>query len=222
MPRRRLTRVPRLLKNPNEAKVVETLVLGNLLVNTPTKIQLKGFTGCDRAQSIARQFDMYRVSKIELEVRPFYDSYTNTGTLGGTVAGSVPRMFFTLCRSGDYPAAPTETYFAERGCKARSLDKPFTYSFKPNAIAKVDQTSTISAGNIKMTPWLSCDNTTGSSWTPDTTLLNGGVLGAFALTGGAGNGAIAELLMRVHFEFKGAHVQSSATEGGEPIVDPLA
>ena len=76
---------------------------------------------------------MYRIAKIDLEIKPVFDTYIPGAA---PVAGptSIPYLYWQIVRDSDYPTAPTNLYFEQRGSKPIRLDdKIIKFGWKPNA-----------------------------------------------------------------------------------------
>ena len=155
---------------------------------------------------------MYRIAKIDLEIKPVFDTYIPGAA---PVAGptSVPYLYWQIVRDGDYPTAPTNLYFEQRGSKPIRLDdKIIKVGWKPNALTDVQGgLGSPTNGNIKMTPWLSADASGGAGWLPNATPHYGVVFAAFC--SGVGAYKVMTAVMKVHYQFKQAH-----TQGPSPTV----
>ena len=201
----RKTRAPRLVKGTTQfASLTETYDLGPLDANTGTKVAIAGLVGFPRAQAVARNYGMYRIAKIDLEIKPVFDTYIPGAA---PVAGptSVPYLYWQIVRDGDYPTAPTNLYFEQRGSKPIRLDdKIIKFGWKPNALTDVQGgLGSPNNGNIKMTPWLSADASSGAGWLPNATPHYGVVFAAFC--SGVGAYKVMTAVMKVHYQFKQAH-----------------
>lgn len=214
------TRVPRLVKGTTQfASLTETYDIGPLDANTGNKISIAGLVGFPRAQAVARNYGLYRIAKIDLEIKPVFDTFIPGAT---PVAGptSVPYLYWQIVRDGDYPTAPTTLYFEQRGSKPIRLDdKIINLDWKPNALIDVAPglAGVPNNGSIKMTPWLSADASNGAGWLPNATPHYGMVFAAFC--SGIGAYKVMTAVMKVHYQFKQAHTQGAVTDGGVPIYD---
>ena len=71
------------------------------------------------------------------EIKPVFDTYIPGAA---PVAGptSIPYLYWQIVRDGDYPTAPTNLYFEQRGSKPIRLDdKIIKVGWKPNALTDV-------------------------------------------------------------------------------------
>lgn len=207
------SRVPRLIKGASQyANIVETYKVGPVKANVGQKISVAGLTGFLRAQALARQFQLYRIAKVELDIKPIYDTYLPGAA---PVAGptSVPYFYWQMVRDGDYPTTPLVGYFEQRGSKPQRLDdKIIKINWKPNTLLEVSGGAfAANNGNVKMTPWLSCDASQGAAWSPNATPHHGMVLAAYC--SGTGDYFVMDITMRVHYQFKKPHAQDAQTGG---------
>ena len=211
--------VPNLLKGSNQfASCQETYNIGIVNTNTIQKITVGGLLGFTRAQAIARQYQLYRIARIELQLKPLYDTYIPGAASAAPL--TVPQLYYSIIRDGDFPTVGTNVYFERRGCKPiRFDDKIQKLSWKPNALMEVSGGAFASNnGQVKMTPWLSCDATQGVAWSPNETPHYGMALAAFTtLANPAVQVPVMDVTMTVHFQFKKAHQQLETT--GVPVVD---
>lgn len=217
----RKTKVPRLVKDSQFAQLSETYNKGTLFANKPVSVIIGGLDGNLRAQSVARQYQLYRISKVEIKCKPLYDTYI-PGAVTALAPLTVPEFYYSIVRDGDYPTAPTTVYFERRGCKPQRLDdKIITRTYKPNALLEVSGGSfQQNNGQVKMTPWLSCDAQQGIAWSPNLTPHHGIVFGAFCLTNPANADAVPVMTVSItiHYQFKKPHQQLEGT-GGFPCVN---
>lgn len=217
----RRTRVPRLIKDSQYANIQETYNVGLINANNAGRLTVAGLSGFVRAQNIARQFQLYRISHIELNCKPLYDTFI-PGAVPVVGPATVPQFYYSIVRDGDFPSNATNVYFERRGCKPiRFDDKPIIVKWKPNVTLQVGQAGTQQprVGNMKMTPWLSCDRTQGIDWTPDDTYHYGICFAAFtSLVNPAGDNPIMQVTMTVHYQFKKPHQQ---LDSSGPLVRDL-
>lgn len=194
---------------PNTCKVIETLPNQGVNLNTPYLFLKNGITGV-RAPAIAKQFGLYRIAKITFTHRPAYDTYApSTGS--GNFPVQVPTLYWKMNRYGDIPAGFNGDYMRALGAKPFRLDdKNVVVSYKPNTLIAQDNTANISTSSIKITPWLSTDDTPqDNNFTLSTALHYGHSL--FVEAAGAGNAQaqVCSLDITVVYEFKNPRVVST-------------
>jgi len=139
----------------NSCKIVQTLPSVNVLANTPYIISVGGITGA-RAQAVAEQFGLYRISRISYKFKPNLDTFDgNNNAANGPV--TVPTLYWKMNRFADAPAAFNATDLKALGSKPiRFDDKQISISYKPNILTGI-ATAGDNSGSLKMTPWLNTD-----------------------------------------------------------------
>lgn len=218
--RRRMSkRNPNNIGGPNTCKVIESIPAAGVNLNTPYMNTIGGITG-PRAQAIAKEFGLYRIAKIIFTYRPLWDTYNSSLPGVGASPNSVPTLYWKMNRYGDCPAAFTGAYMRELGAKPYRLDdKQITIAYKPNTLVVQDNAAGATAASIKMTPWLSTDDTPQDfNFVMSTAEHFGHTL--FVEGGGAGaaNGTVANLDVKVVYEFKNPRVVAVPTEGAPSLI----
>lgn len=196
-------RNPNNIGGPNTCKVPETLPTQVVNLNTPYLYIKAGITGA-RASAIAKEFGLYRIARIKYTFRPFFDTYSSSLPGVGNSPNSVPTLYWKMNRYGDFPAAFNGDYMRSLGAKPNRLDdKNVIVSYKPNILtAQANAVGTTTAG-IKITPWLSTDDTPNdNNFTLSTAEHFGHTL--FVEGGGAGTGVgpVCQVDIQVIYEFK--------------------
>lgn len=212
---RPVRRNPNFIGGPNTCKVIETLPSQPINLNTPYLISKSGITGT-RAPAIAKEFGLYRIAKIIFTFRPIFDTYSSSLPGVGNAPNSVPTLYWKMNRYGDNPPAFTADYLRALGAKPNRLDdKQVVVRYKPNTLMVQDnQAPPATAASIKITPWLSTDDTPNDqAFTLSTAEHFGHVM--FVEGGGAGTaqGVVCYMDVQVVYEFKNPRVvaaQSSA------------
>ena len=188
---------------PNTCKVVETIPSLSMNLNTPYLITKVGITGT-RAPAIAKEFGFYRIAKIIFTHRPLFDTYSSSLAGTGNSPNSVPTLYWKMNRYGDNPAAFDGDYMRSLGAKPFRLDdKQYTFSYKPNTLMAQDNGAGTTTASIKITPWLSTDDTPNDqAFTLSTAEHYGHAL--FIEGGGAGTaqGPVCNMDVRIIYEFK--------------------
>lgn len=197
---------------PNTCKVIETLPLQAVALNTPYLFLKAGITGV-RAPAIAKEFGLYRIAKIIYTYKPLFDTYSSSLPGTGNAPNSLPQLYWKMNRYGDFPAAFNGEYMRALGARPYKLDdKNVTIAYKPSILQVQANTAGQTAASIKMTPWLSTDDTPlDNLFTLSTTDHFGHTL--FVEGGGAGsaNGPVATMDIKVIYEFKNPRVVVSTS-----------
>jgi len=214
-------RNPNNIGGPNTCKVIETIPSQVVNLNTPYLLTKAGITGT-RAPEIAKQFGLYRIAKLIFTYRPIWDTYSSSLPGTGNSPNSLPTMYWKMNRYGDFPAAFNGDYMRALGAKPNRLDdKQIVVSYKPNTLNVQQDTAGNTPASVKITPWLSTDDTPqDNAFTLSTAVHYGHTF--FVEGGGAGsaNGAVANLDIKVIYEFKNPRVvsQSAQQVGAEEVV----
>jgi len=181
-------------------------------VNTPY-LQIKsGITGA-RASKLAALFSMYRIRKIVYTFRPLYDTFNSSLAGVGNNAVQVPTLYWRLNRQGDVPAVFNGDYMRALGAKpARLDDKIISFSYSPNTIQTQQNTAGSAAATIKVSPWLSTDDLVGNNtFTLSTAQHYGHTLFVEAAAAGNGQGQVANMDVKVFYEFKNPRLDIAST-----------
>lgn len=201
--RRYSKRNPNKIGGPNTCKVIETLPSISLNLNTPYLITKAGITGT-RAPAIAKEFGLYRIAMIKFTHRPLFDTYSSSLAGTGNSPNSVPTLYWKMNRYGDNPAAFDGDYMRALGSKPFRLDdKNVVVRYKPNTLMAQDNAAGPTTASIKITPWLSTDDTPqDQAFTLSTAEHFGHTL--FIEGGGAGNaqGPVCNMDVQIVYEFK--------------------
>lgn len=188
---------------PNTCKVIETLPAQIVDLNQAYEYVKTGITG-SRASAAARIFGLYRIARIIWTYRPVFDTYSSSLPGTGNSPNAVPYLYWKMNRFGDAPAAFNGDYMRSLGAKPFRLDdKNVVISYKPNTLVVQDNGAGATAASVKITPWLSTDDTPQDAlFTLSTAEHFGHTL--YVEGGGAGTaqGAVATLDIKVIYEFK--------------------
>jgi len=218
--RRRATR-PRKARglvttDPNRAACVEILPDMVINHNTPYIFSKAGITG-SRASALAAQFGFYRIAKITYVHRPYFDTFSGDAT--GVDPGNpitVPQLYYQMNRYGDAPAVWDGDYIRSLGSKPiRFDDKNVTISYKPNMLMVGEDNAGNDASQVKMTPWISTDETPGDgAFTLSTAEHFGHLL--YIDAAASAPGQVGVLDVQVHYEFKTPRTQRTPSENALP------
>lgn len=123
----------------------------------------------DRAQAVAQAYQQYRIKYFKLYIKPNNDTYPSGG---GAV---VPNMYYMIDKSRAIPLNATFNTLMDLGAKPRRIDDyTQTIAFKPAVLtADKDGNGTVSAAQIRVSPWLSTNANAGfpnGLWAPDETI----------------------------------------------------
>lgn len=204
MRKRVSSRNPNKIGGPNTCKVIESVPLQGINLNTPYLITKVGITG-SRASAIAKEFGLYRIAKVIFTYRPLFDTYSSSLPGVGNSPNSVPSLYWKMNRYGDFPLAFNGDYMRSLGAKPVRLDdKNVVVAYKPNVLQSQNNGNLVAtSSSIKMTPWLSTDDTPQDNlFTLSTATHYGHTL--YIEGGGAGNGqgAVCTMDVKIVYEFK--------------------
>lgn len=161
----------------------------------------------DRAVQVARAYQYFRIKKVELQFKPFYDTFANPDPT--QPSGSVPYLYW-LINKGDVLDVGDFNGLRDAGAKPVRFDeKTINVSFKPAILMFSPQSSATPGVNpsfnlSKVSPWLTTNDlagTIGATWEPSTLEHHGFTWGVQQdITGTPGFTYGVEAT--VHFDFK--------------------
>jgi len=123
----------------------------------------------DRAQAVAQAYQQYRIKYIKLYIKPNQDTFpVGSGAV-------VPNLYYMIDKSRSIPLNATFNTLLDLGAKPRRLDDYIQkIAFKPAVLtADKDGAGTVSASQIRVSPWLSTNANAGNptgAWAPDETI----------------------------------------------------
>jgi len=198
--------------DPNRCACVEIIPDVVLNHNTPYIFSKAGITG-SRASALAQQFGFYRIAKITYVHRPYFDTFS-PGLQGAVPAGNpitVPQLYWQMNRYGDAPAVFDGDYLRSLGSKPiRFDDKNVTFSYKPNMLMVGEDNAGNDASQVKITPWLSTDETPGDGAFALSTAEHFGHL-LFIDSAASAPGQVGVMDVQIHYEFKTPRTQITPT-----------
>lgn len=119
----------------------------------------------DRAQSVARAYQEFKIKYIKLTFRPSADTWA-------PAAGNViPQLYFQYDKAGSMPTNTNLQTLLDMGCRPIRFDaRNVTKTYVPTVLT-ADRTGpgTTSAGQVRKSPWLSTNansGTPGPAWAP--------------------------------------------------------
>jgi len=197
---------------PNTCKVIETIPAVAIPNNTPILVNKLGITG-PRASAIAKEFGLYRIARISFTYRPIYDTYSPGIVSPGSTPAAVPHLYWKINRYGDIPAGFNGDYMRALGAKPFRLDdKSVKFSYKPNILYQQNNSAGATTSAVKMTPWLSTDDTPAdNNFTLSTALHYGHSLFVEGAAAGATTGTVALMDVQVVYEFKNPRLVASSS-----------
>lgn len=178
-------------------------------VYTLDQVRLSQF---DRMVAIARNYQFFRITRIEMKFKPFADTFT-PGSGGPVMGQSVPYLY-TLVNKGNVLNTASFNALRDAGAKPRRFDeKTLTVSWKPAVLYGVQDwtsgappTSQYVPGLKKVSPWLATNNQAGyrtASWIASSVDHCGLLYGVEQDIAGATGQLSYGSEMTVYFEFKG-------------------
>lgn len=209
---------------PNTCKVIETIPASGINLNSPYILLKAGITGA-RASAIAKEFGLYRIVGLKYTFRPLFDTYSSSLPGAGNAPNSVPTLYWKMNRYGDIPGVFNGDYMRSLGAKPFRLDdKNVVVRFKPNILQSQQNTVGPSQASIKISPWLSTDDTPQDNLFTLSTATHYG-MSLFVEGGGAGTalGACCLYDLQIIYEFKNPRaVVSSSIDQNTPQAQTLA
>jgi len=157
---------------------------GNNVMYSLTNIQLGQF---DRAMTIAKAYQHYRIKSVKLTIRSAFDTYDSTS---GT---SKPDLYYQIDKAGVLSTTTaTLNQLKQMGARPRALDeKPIVITWSPSVLSEMESGPGATASSYKISPWLSTDSNA---------VLHRGIFWFANQIFGAGLSYAAEL--ECQFEFK--------------------
>lgn len=197
---------------PNTATVSLTTPSVNFPANAFNAVFIRGLlpNTPGRQLEVAKQYALYRIAKIVVRIKPYYDTYLPNGATGPT---AIPQFYWKINRFGDVPNASVgnfETYWIQQGARPHRLDdKNLVITFKPNILL---QASTPGLGSqVKMTPWLPTDSSGGTTTYSPSDVTHYGItfLANCPTAVGQPNVPLGTIQTTVYYQFKNPLVQNA-------------
>lgn len=174
--------------------------------NTIYQLNTVSLSGFDRAVQVARAYQYFRISKIEVKFKPYSDTYIPNPTQPNP---SIPYLYW-LVNKGDVLDPTTFGDLRDAGSKPiRFDDKTITVRWKPNVLMfnATDRSTPATNPSFnpgKTSPWLSTNElagTAGSVWTASTLQHTGILYGVESAIAGTPQLTYGTEIC-VYFEFK--------------------
>lgn len=154
------------------ASAKQTIRLTDDAVNLVYDLQDVNLAQYDRLVNIARNYQFFRITKIEYKFMPYRDTYVSS------VGQSVPYLHWLMNKSG---ALDANTFNGLRDAGAKPIrfdEKTITVSWKPTVLTAVAANQPINApptgvsfAQYKTSPWLATNENPSSgalTWLPST------------------------------------------------------
>lgn len=166
---------------------------------------------------IAKAYQEYRITKVDITFKPSYDTFPTSG--GGGIA--VPALYGVVDKFGAYSLNYTDLYaLKQAGAKARRMDdKVFTISFKPAVLLSSSDAGSppgapvnTTAGAVKVSPWLPTNASAGdpvTAWTPNS-VDHRGYIFYIDQPNAPTDQFVAQVEIVVHYQFRKALTQAPA------------
>lgn len=192
------------LANSEFASAKQTIQLPDDTSNTIYRMDSVALSVFDRMCLIAKAYQYFRITKVEMKFKPFADTYAPNNGIA-----TVP-YFYWLIDKGTNIEANSFGALRDAGAKPiRFDDKTVSVSWKP-AIHLM--TGDVSGSSIfptyclqKVSPWLSTNQNAGqgvSTWSPNETEHYGLLYGVEVDSGSQASNQIYGTEITVHFQFK--------------------
>lgn len=205
--RRRGTRKARM----EFATAKQTLQLSDDTANTIYKFDQTSLSNFDRMTAIAKNYQYFRITKLEMKFKPFSDTYI-PGT-GGAVQGASIPYFYSLINKGNVLNVASFNSLRDAGAKPRRFDdKTISVAWKPAVLVGVQDYSSVGPANNtmfnmkKISPWLSTNLNAGlrsPTWTPSTVDHCGILYGVEQDNAGSTGQIEYGVEVTAYFQFKG-------------------
>lgn len=207
-PRRKMIRKPR----QEFATARQTLQLPDDDMNTVYTLDQIRLAQFDRMTAIARNYQYFRITKVEMKFKPFSDTFA-PGTGGTVVNQSVPYLY-TLINKGNVLNTSSFNALRDAGAKPRRFDdKTLRVSWKPAVLLGIqDYSSVITPTSVtvfnmkKVSPWLATNLNAGqrsATWAASTVDHVGILYGVEQDLAGSTGQQPYGVEITAYFEFKG-------------------
>lgn len=146
-----------------------------------------------RAVEVARNYQEFQISYIEVRVKPRFDTWANL--VGGNSAA--PQFYHQVIKDGDTPTTALELKHNGINPVSFAVDRNIVWRYKPAVVIAG------SAGNptiLRVSPWLNTNNNVGAGYVPNGTIHYGSAFIADTLDGG--NEALYRCEVETHFKFR--------------------
>lgn len=204
---------------PNEyAKCTETHEFAVLNCNAAYYDYATSLARCERASTVGRGFQEYKISKVEYIFTPMTDTF-----LPGQA--TVPQLYTRIDKTASLQDFTTAAQLAQTGCKPRRLDdKNIRISFKPAVLqlARDATNGTNPWAKPIVSPWLSTNknnNLSTPTWAASS-IDHYGLAWFAEQLNSSGPAATYSVRQLIHFEFRKPIVLTPITAGVAAVQAP--
>lgn len=203
----RKTRVPRSLgmRTRDIASCSDTLALISVMPNMPYALVNIALTNSIRAKTIAQGYQFYRISRVDVQWKPQFDTFTAGGT------SSAPNLYYMIDKANTFPSNATVDTLKQAGAKAVRLDESvIRRSFKPAVHIVSDDNNggaapvVETAGLTRVSPWITTNANAGQGttfWAPNS-VDHRGIIFVVEQQATAPAATVCTVELTVHYEFK--------------------
>lgn len=196
------------------ASAKQTIALPNNLVNTLYTLQNINLSQFDRMVQIARAYQFFRITKVEVKMIPYTDTFTTL---------SVPQLQYVINKSDSFTAL-TFNQLRDAGAKQiRFDDRSININWKPTVQVGVPISQppghvpdVVGWSSYRTSPWLATDQNPSTGLDPSTfapsTVPHRGLLYGVEQDYTSTENTFYGMEMTVHFQFKKPTVYQSVTE----------
>jgi len=165
-----------------------------------------------RAKAIAQNYQEFKIDYVEVRIKPYFDTFNSVvATASSGTLTRAPQLYKYIVKTGELaPADPN--WFRANGVNAITLakDKNISMRYKP-AIRIGDVASATGPGSgfntIKVSPWLSTNDTTAVGFVPNTTIHYGHCVFIDSQQPSTTNTEVCQMEIEAHFVFRKPNVQ---------------
>lgn len=189
------------------ASCTDNIGFFSALPNTVYTLSNAALTNSQRAVSIAKAYQFYRIAKVEVKWKLYADTFASA------VAGNtVPTLYYKIDKANTFPNNTTLANLKSAGAKPRRLDdKNLSVSWVPAVHLGSDDgnaggPSTVAetAAVVKNSPWITTNANAGGAgpWVPNSVDHRGLIFAVEQLTAPGSGTGVCSCEVIVHYEFK--------------------
>ncbi len=210
------------LANSEFASMKQTIALSNDQMNTIFKLEDISLSAFDRAVQVARAYQYFRMTKVEVQFKPFVDTFTNATTQ------SVPYLYYMVIKN-DAVDLTSFNQLRDAGAKpVRFDDRTKVVRWKPSVQNQVIGEDALGIPTVtawsewKTSPWLSTSSqpaTDSIIWQPSKVPHKGLIYGVqedFSTVT-----QYYEVTITAHFQFKKPLGMTGIVAGSTVVAKPI-
>lgn len=199
-------RAPRRRRAEEVASLRQTLQLKDDNQNEIQQLAGLSLSAFDRASQVARAYQYFRITRIDMKFKPYADTYIPSASLSNA---TMPYLYW-LINKGDVLDVSDFNGLRDAGAKPiRFDDKTINVSFKPAVLMFASSSQAAPGTNpsfnvSKVSPWLTTNDlagTVGAVWTASSLEHHGFTYGVESAINGDPQ-MIYGVELTAHFEFK--------------------